>query len=262
MITYPQIDPILVHIGPLAIRWYSLAYLAGVIFGAWYIKTINNKFSVLDKLNPFDDLLFYSVIGIIIGGRIGYTIFYHPEYYLYNLSEIFKIWHGGMSFHGGLIGLTLSLLIFSYKNNYSFLSLTDLCATSAPIGLFFGRLANFVNGELYGRITDVPWGMVFPNGGPLPRHPSQLYEAVLEGIITFFVLMYFALRKNTFLYKGTLSGLFLLCYSLSRIIIENFRQPDEHLGFIFSHITMGQILSIPMLLLGVFLIFLSRIKNK
>ncbi len=260
MLTYPNIDPIIFQIGPLAIRWYSLAYLAGVLLGAWYIKYINNKPPSLKDLKPFDDLMFWAVIGIVIGGRIGYTIFYHPVYYLSEPIEILKIWKGGMSFHGGLIGLITGLFVFAKKNSYPFLAITDLAAVAAPIGLFFGRIANFINGELYGRVTDVPWAIVFPNGGPLPRHPSQLYEACTEGLLLFTILCILAHFKNIRKNRGMLSGFFLLFYSISRITMELFRQPDDNLGFIFMNFTMGQILSVPMLLIS-FALLIKRDKQ-
>lgn len=262
MLTYPSIDPVLMHIGPLAIRWYSLAYIAGILLGAWYIKWLNTRPPILAGLKPFDDLTFYAMLGIILGGRLGYVFFYYPEYFLFHPVDIIKIWQGGMSFHGGLIGFSLAMLWFCKKNTYSFFILMDLCAAAVPIGLFFGRIANFINGELYGRITTSPFGMIFPNGGSLPRHPSQLYEAGLEGIATFIILFLGIKIAHLRTKKGAITGLFLCCYALSRIIIEQFREPDEDIGFIVGSITMGQLLSLPMLLLGITLIYLAFSQHK
>jgi phosphatidylglycerol:prolipoprotein diacylglycerol transferase len=261
MLTYPQIDPVLLTIGPLVIRWYSLAYIGGIVLGAWYIQWLNKKTPVLAALKPFDDLMFWAIIGIIVGGRLGYVFFYYPDYFLSHPAEIIQIWQGGMSFHGGLVGFALAVLGFCKKNHYPFFSVMDLCAAAAPIGIFFGRMANFINGELYGRTTTFAFGMIFPNGGPLPRHPSQLYEAVLEGIATFLILFVLAHFFNFRRHVGALTGSFLCCYSLSRIYIEQFREPDEEIGFIIGHITMGQLLSLPMLAVGLGLLYLAFLKR-
>lgn len=258
MISYPNIDPVLLSLGPLDIRWYSLAYVLGIILGAWYILNLNKRFTKLDQLKPFDDMLLWAILGIILGGRIGYILFYQFGYYMHYPTQIFKIWEGGMSFHGGLVGFTLAMFWYAKRQHYPFLSIMDLCAGAAPIGLFLGRIANFINGELFGRVTDASIGMVFPNGGPYPRHPSQLYEAILEGIVLFIVL--FAASYSHFFKtrRGALAGLFLCGYSLARIVVEHFREPDPQLGFIVAGITMGQLLSVPMILLGVALIFRSK----
>lgn len=251
---FPEIDPVILAIGPFAIRWYALAYIVGILLGCYLINILNKKPPKLEGLKPFDDLLVYGICGIILGGRLGYVLFYNFSYYLQNPLDIIKIWHGGMSFHGGLIGVILAVYIFSRRKNYPFFQLIDLCAVVAPIGLFFGRIANFINAELYGRATDVPWGIIFPNGGDLPRHPSQIYEALLEGVVLFFVMFFMANYTKAREKTGTLSGVFLIGYSLSRMFVELFREPDAQIGFFFANITMGQILSLPMLLLGIYLI--------
>lgn len=256
--SYPEIDPIIFSIGPLAIRWYSLAYVIGIAGGGMYIDYLNKKAPSYPQFKALDDLLVWAIAGIILGGRLGYVIFYNGAYYLQYPLEALQIWQGGMSFHGGLTGLTIAIFLFSRKREIPFLALTDFCAAAAPIGLAFGRVANFINGELYGRVTDAPIGMVFPHAGSLPRHPSQLYEAALEGVVLFIVLFY-AAKKGARHALGLLSGLFLCGYAIARIIIEYFREPDAQLGFIFADfITMGQILSLPMLLLGLYLIHYSR----
>lgn len=255
---YPNIDPVIFSIGPIALRWYSLAYVIGIAGGAYYIDQLNKKPPIFANFKAMDDLLVWGILGIILGGRLGYVLFYNGAYYLEYPLEALQIWQGGMSFHGGLMGVIAAVYFFCRKKNIPFLGVTDLCAAAAPIGLALGRVANFINGELYGRVTDARIGMVFPGGGPLPRHPSQLYEAALEGVVLFIVL-YIAIRKGARHSLGMLSGLFLCGYSLARIIIEYFREPDVQLGFIFADsITMGQILSVPMFFLGLFLIYRSR----
>ena len=187
MFSYPIIDPVIFSLGPVDIRWYSLAYILGILLGAWIIHSQKKHIPALQSLKPFDDMLLFAMFGIILGGRIGYILFYQFEFYLQYPMHIFKLWEGGMSFHGGLIGFTVAMWFFAKKHHYPFLAIMDVCAGAAPIGIFFGRIANFINGELFGRITDSPVGMVFPNGGPYPRHPSQLYEALLEGICLFII---------------------------------------------------------------------------
>jgi phosphatidylglycerol---prolipoprotein diacylglyceryl transferase len=257
MLTYPQIDPVLFSLGPLMVRWYSLAYIGGILLGAWYIQYLNKRPPVLANLKPFDDLIFFGIIGIILGGRLGYVLFYYPDYFLSHPADIIKVWQGGMSFHGGLVGFTLAIAYFCKKHTYSFFAVMDLCAAATPIGLFFGRIANFINGELYGRTTTSSLGMVFPNGGSLPRHPSQLYEAALEGIVTF-ILLFILIRFFNFRQaKGAITGSFLCCYAVARMGIEQFRQPDEDIGFVIGNLTMGQILSLPMLLLGLLFLYMA-----
>jgi phosphatidylglycerol:prolipoprotein diacylglycerol transferase len=262
MLSFPNIDPVAVSLGPFDIRWYSLAYIVGLVLGALYIDRINKKFAHIKNVSAFDDLMVWGVLGVLLGGRFGYIFFYHPGYYFSHPLEIFKVWEGGMSFHGGLIGVTVAIYLFCRKHKVQFWKLIDLCAAAAPLGLFFGRVANFINGELYGRSTDVAWAVIFPTGGDVPRHPSQLYEAALEGIVSFFILYYLIYHRKTLSKPGMLTGAFLLCYSTSRIIVEFFREPDVHIGFIANSLTMGQLLSVPMLLLGMVLIIVAKPHGK
>ncbi|WP_169570151.1 prolipoprotein diacylglyceryl transferase [Sneathiella limimaris] len=259
-LSYPEIDPILFSIGPFAIRWYALAYIAGLVIG-WRLM-IHFAKSPKSSISPahIDDFLMWATLGVILGGRLGYVIFYKPEFYIANPVEILKVWQGGMSFHGGFLGVVISAFLFCRKHKLPTLELADMLATVAPIGLFFGRVANFINGELFGRVSDAPWAMVFPNGGPLPRHPSQLYEAILEGLLLFLIIM--IVRRTPFGSKpGVLSGLFLIGYALARSFVELFRQPDAHLGFLIGGSTMGQLLSVPMILIGLLLIWHSARKS-
>jgi len=261
---YPHIDPVALELGPLLIRWYSLAYIAGLILGWRYClglvkrpgSAISPEKITQKKIAPekIDDFLVWATLAVILGGRLGYTLFYKPGFYLSNPEEIFLVWKGGMSFHGGFLGLIAAIALFCRRHAIPFLRLGDLVCAAAPIGLFFGRLANFINGELYGRVADVSWAMVFPRGGPYPRHPSQLYEAVLEGPVLF-VLIYALIRgRNALERPGLVSGVFAVGYGLSRIVVEFFRQPDAHLGYFFTAATMGQLLSLPILLFGLWLI--------
>ncbi|MCE3232865.1 MAG: prolipoprotein diacylglyceryl transferase [Rickettsiaceae bacterium] len=261
MIAYPNIDPVLIEIGPLAIRWYSLAYVAGIVLGGLYADWLNRKPPMQKNLKVYDDFMGWAIIGIILGGRLGYVLFYNLPFYLENPIDILKVWHGGMSFHGGLIGVISATIIFCKRHKVQIMPLFDLLACAAPIGIFFGRVANFINGELYGRVTDSPFGVIFPEGGPLPRHPSQLYESTLEGLVLFIALLLLARFTNAKAKAGVLSGVFLAGYGLSRMIIENFREPDEQIGFLFGHVTTGQFLSVPMLLIGTVIIFIAARKK-
>lgn len=255
MLTFPDIDPVLFEIGPLAIRWYSLSYVAGIILGCLYADWLNQKIPPVQKnLRIFDDFLTWVVLGIILGGRIGYVLFYNLEFYLENPAAIIEVWNGGMSFHGGFLGVAVAIWMFCKKYKIPIGTMIDLAACSAPIGLFFGRVANFINGELYGRVTDAPIGMIFPNAGPYPRHPSQLYEAALEGLVLFLILFVMARYTRARTRSGLLCGVFLCGYALSRIIVEYFREPDTQIGFLWQGITMGQTLSLPMVLVGLYLI--------
>lgn len=252
MLPFPNIDPIAFSLGPLVVRWYSLAYMVGILGGWWLLGVLQKKY----PLNGFDktardDLIFWAVLGIVLGGRIGYVLIYQPSYFLAHPMDALKVWQGGMAFHGGLLGFILALYLFAKKRGIHFLALTDRIACVAPLGLFCGRIANFINGELFGRITDSPVGMVFPNGGPLPRHPSQLYQAGMEGLATGLILWCLLCFTASEKSAGKLSGIFLICYGTSRIIGECFRQPDPQLGFLFAGITMGQLLSLPMILIGI-----------
>lgn len=256
MLAYPHISPIALQLGPLVIRWYALAYLAGVLLG-WGLVGKLNKRSQPPVLSgaAYDDIMIWAVMGIILGGRLGYVLFYKPEYYAQNPLEAFMVWHGGMSFHGGLIGMLVAMYLFCRSFKLSYMRLMDMLAVVAPIGLFFGRLANFVNGELYGRVTNSAFGMIFPDSDGLPRHPSQLYEATLEGIVLFLILCFAAFCTKAPKRAGLLSGLFLIGYSMARSTCELFREPDSFIHFLPSYITMGQLLSAPMLLLGLYLVF-------
>lgn len=261
-LVFPAIDPVLVHIGPIAIRWYALAYVVGLVLGWRYIRYLAKE--RIPGLSPriADDLLVWCTLGVVIGGRAGYVLFYQPSFFFDHPSQIPLIWQGGMSFHGGMLGVILALGLFARARRINVLSLSDAIACAAPIGLFFGRIANFINGELFGRTSDVPWAMVFPNGGPLPRHPSQIYEALLEGLVLFAIVTALVHATRLAQRPGVLTGVFLCGYGLARIIVELFREPDAFLGFIVSGITMGQILSLPMLLIGLWLVLRRQSRAK
>ena len=251
-------DPVAFQIMSFEIRWYSLAYIAGIIIG-WLLckKVFIRKSDINEK---FDDYITYLVIGIIIGGRLGYIIFYNFSYYINNFFDIFKVWEGGMSFHGGLIGIIVASILFSKKHNQDSFLYMDLVSLVAPIGIFFGRLANFINSELYGTPTDIPWAVTFIQVDNLSRHPSQLYEAILEGIILFIILMYF--KNKDYLKKpGLISGLFLIFYSIFRFFIEFVRVPDEQLGHLIFELSMGQIISLIFFVIGIILFYLKN-ENK
>lgn len=252
---FPSFDPIALQIGPLAIRWYALAYIAGLLLGWRYCLYWARQKPSLITRQVIDDFLSWAILGIILGGRLGYVLFYNPDHYLSHPLAILKVWQGGMSFHGGLLGILAAMWLFSRKYHLPFFAIADLIAAAGPIGLFLGRIANFVNSELWGRPTDVPWGVVFPNGGPLSRHPSQLYEAGLEGIFLF-LLLFLLIRQESIRSKyGIISGAFLMGYAASRLLVENFREPDQQIGFLAGGVTMGQLLSAPMLLAGMYLIW-------
>ena len=260
-------DPILIDLGLFQIRWYSIAYILGIIIG-WMYATKIIKLTTINKYNfeqiktsHFNDLIIYLVIGIVLGGRLGYVTFYNFEYYSQNFLEIFKIWQGGMSFHGGLLGIIISTIIFSKKTKTNFFKFADIISCVAPIGIFLGRIANFVNGELYGKISTLPWSVIFPNGGHLARHPSQIYEAILEGIFLFILINYFALKKQLLFKTGYISGIFLILYAILRILSESFREPDIHLGYFFNYFSLGTLLSLITLIAGL-LIVLSIKKNE
>jgi len=251
-------DPVAFQIMSFEIRWYSLAYILGIVVG-WLLckKIFIQKSDISEK---FDDFVTYLIIGIIVGGRLGYVIFYNFDYYITNIFDIFKVWQGGMSFHGGLLGIIIASILFAKKNNQNPLLYMDQVALVAPIGIFFGRIANFINSELYGIPTDVSWSVIFIQIDNLSRHPSQLYEAVLEGIILFIILIYF--RKKDYLKKpGLISGLFLIFYSIFRFFVEFFRVPDEHLGYLIFDLSMGQVISVIFLMIGTIL-FYFKYENK
>jgi phosphatidylglycerol---prolipoprotein diacylglyceryl transferase len=251
-------DPIAFQVISFEIRWYSLAYILGIVIGWLLCKKIFIQKSDINE--KFDDYITYLIIGIIIGGRLGYIIFYNFNYYINNILEIFKIWEGGMSFHGGLIGVIVASIFFGKKNNQDSFLYMDLVSLVAPIGIFFGRLTNFINSELYGTPTDVPWAVTFVQIDSLSRHPSQLYEAILEGLILFLILLYF--RKKKYLEKpGLISGLFLIFYSIFRFLVEFFRVPDEQLGYLILDLSMGQIISLIFISLGIILFYFKN-ENK
>jgi len=258
---FPAIDPVALEIGPLAIRWYALAYLAGFVLGWRYCLWLARQNPGPPQPIDYDDFLSWAVVGVIVGGRTGYVLFYQLDFYLNDPSQILMLWHGGMSFHGGFLGVIVAVLLYSRARGFSPLAFGDLLACAAPIGLFFGRIANFINGELFGRASDVSWAMVFPRGGPLPRHPSQLYEAALEGLLLFVIIGLLARLPALRNRPGTLVGVFFIGYGLARTTVEFFREPDAQLGFLFAGATMGQLLSLPMILIGIgFVLFARRAK--
>lgn len=247
MLNAPQIDPVLIHLGPLAIRWYGLMYLLGFVAAFFLISRLAPRRQLpLDK-DAVSDLLFYIVLGVILGGRFGYVLFYNFAYFLNHPLQIFAVWQGGMSFHGGLTGVVVATLIYCRRHAIAILPLADILAIAATIGLGLGRIGNFINGELWGRVTTLPWGVVFPAAGPQPRHPSQLYEALLEGPIIFFLLYWLFTRKVR---NGSVFFSFLIFYGVGRFVIEFFREPDQQLGFLWGGATMGQLLCLAMVLLG------------
>lgn len=274
--TAPAIDPIAISAGPFAVRWYGLAYFAGILIGWWYARRLvaNERLwgAKPEQIGPvdIDDFLIWLVIGIVLGGRVGYAIFYQPGYFLDDPLAFLKLWEGGMSFHGGLAGVILAMTIFALVKKIPMLSLFDVAAASAPFGLFFGRLANFINAELWGRVTDVPWGVIFCNdtilathggdcpAGSLPRHPSQLYEAALEGVLLFVVLRILTHSFGSLRYPGLTGGTFIAGYGIARIVVEFVREPDPQLGFLAGSLTMGMLLSIPMVIVGLIAIMVAR----
>ncbi|HEX8578178.1 MAG TPA: prolipoprotein diacylglyceryl transferase [Allosphingosinicella sp.] len=248
------LDPVALDLGFFQLRWYSLAYLVGILGGWWYcLKMLDRPGAPMARRHA-DDMVFYGTLGVILGGRIGYVLFYKPEFYFANPLEIVQLWDGGMSFHGGAAGTSLAMFYLAWKNKLSVLRVHDYVSCVVPIGLFLGRLANFVNGELWGRPTDVSWAVVFPGGGPVPRHPSQLYEAGLEGLLLFAILGFLFWRTDARYKPGLLTGVFVLGYGLSRFFVEFFRQPDQGLENLSWGLTMGQTLTLPMILAGLYLI--------
>lgn len=275
-INFPDINPIALQIGPIIIRWYALAYITGLFGGLKYVDILlqkrppSNDMSLFDK-KSLDDLFGFVAFGVILGGRLGYVLFYKPSYYFDNLGNILKLWEGGMSFHGGLLGVIIGVIIFAHRGKFNPLAVGDYITAAVPIGLFFGRIANFINGELYGRMTDVAWGVRFPtfdgytHGHTQPRHPSQLYEALTEGLLLFILLHYVLYYTDILKKRGQLIGVFLTGYAIARIFSEFFREPDSFLGFVITAggagVTQGMILSIPMLFVGVYLIVTAKKSN-
>lgn len=257
VIPFPIIDPVLIQVGPLTIRWYALAYTVG-LFLAWrYVRALAKRPPSPASERDIDGFLLWATLGVVLGARLGYMLFYKFSYFLDNPLSVFQVSSGGMSFHGGLLGVLVAGLLYFRRRGMGVLAFADLVVCAAPIGLFLGRMANFINGELYGRVSDVPWAMVFPRGGPAPRHPSQLYEAGLEGVVLFLVLYFLWRRESVRRRTGLLSGVFLVGYAAARATVELFRQPDAHIGFLVGGTTMGQWLSTPVLALGFFLIIWS-----
>jgi phosphatidylglycerol:prolipoprotein diacylglycerol transferase len=262
---FPDIDPVIVRIGPLAIHWYGVAYVVGILFGWWYAKRLVADSSLWPegvkpmKPEDIDDLLVWAALGIVLGGRVGYILFYDFSRYLANPLDIFAVWQGGMSFHGGFLGTTLAMILFARSRGIKVWSLFDVIAAGVPVALGLVRLTNFINSELWGKVTDVPWAFEFPNGGPLPRHPSQLYEAALEGLVLFLVLRLLTHSLLKLKMPGFVAGAFVAGYALSRIFVEFFREPDQQLGYLFGGwLTMGMVLSTPMLLAGVWAMWRAR----
>lgn len=263
----PEFDPVALQLGPIAIRWYALAYIVGLLGGWYYARRLAADallWGALRQPKPeeLDDLLVYAAIGVVIGGRIGFVTFYQPGYFAQNPMEIFQVWKGGMSFHGGLFGAGIAVALFAMRRGLNPFAMADLAAVVAPIGLLLGRIANFVNGELWGRPSDVPWAFIFSRAGPEPRHPSQLYEAALEGLLLL-VILAFLVRQTGFRRPGLLAGLFGIGYALARIFVEFYREPDRHIGFIAGGwVTMGMALSLPLLAAGLWLVFRARSRER
>ena len=252
---FPNIDPVAFRIGPLAVRWYGLAYMTAFLAAWWILKRLDERWDLGLGPDGRAATVLAAVIGVIVGGRLGYVLFYGAGVYWREPVRILQLWDGGMSFHGGLVGLLLAGTWVARRYHVPFLRLTDAGAIAAPIGLFLGRIANFINDELWGRVTNVPWGVVFPNGGPLPRHPSQLYEAALEGLVLFGVMLWLARKDRD---AGEITGWLLTLYAVFRIFVEFFREPDIQIGFLPGGITMGQLLTIPVLLGGIWLLWWVR----
>jgi phosphatidylglycerol:prolipoprotein diacylglycerol transferase len=252
---FPNFDPVIVNLGPFSIRWYALAYIGGILLGWWYARFIIRTDRFWERKPPvsllqYDDFIVWVTLGIILGGRAGYVLFYNFPHFAQHPLEILELWKGGMSFHGGFVGCVLAVILFSYKRGISMLSLGDITCAVGPIGILFGRIANFINGELWGRTTDVPWAVMFPAGGGVPRHPSQLYEAALEGVLLF-ILLAALINRGALRRPGLIIGFFAIGYSIARIVSELFREPDVQLGYLWGQMTMGMILSVPLLLAGI-----------
>ncbi|MDR3449059.1 MAG: prolipoprotein diacylglyceryl transferase [Alphaproteobacteria bacterium] len=262
MLPFPQFDPVAVSVGPLVVRWYALAYLAGFVLGWRWCMKMARDFPGSPPPALYDEFLTWAVIGVVLGGRIGYILFYNADEYFAHPIEMLKVWHGGMSFHGGMTGVILAAWLFARRKKISFFAFTDLLACVTPIGLGLGRLANFVNGELYGRPSDVPWAVVFPRGGDAPRHPSQIYEALGEGLLLLIIMYFLSRCPKVRARYGFLSGIFLTMYGSIRFCLEFFREPDAQLGFLFAGATMGQLLCLPMILIGLGIIFWSGKKHE
>ena len=266
-IPFPMIDPVLLSLGPIQIHWYAIAYIAGILLAWNYTKRVARQTHLWPGAESpmtdadLDDFVLWATLGIILGGRLGYVLFYNFDAYLANPSQIFAVWQGGMAFHGGFLGVTLAMILFARVRSISLLSMFDLIALAAPFGLFFGRIANFINSELWGRVTDVPWGVIFPNGGPEPRHPSQLYEAALEGLLMLIVLRIMSHSFGALKRPGTIAGTFAILYGIFRSLVELVRVPDAQIGYLSFGTTMGMWLSAPMILAGLLLVLYARRKS-
>ncbi len=255
---YPEIDPVALSLGPIKVYWYGIMYMLAFL-SAWYLARVRAKKSATWTIPQVNDLIFYGVFGVILGGRIGYILFYNFSDFIHDPLILLKIWQGGMSFHGGLLGVLLAMLLFAKKYHKTFYAVTDFVSPLVPLGLGLGRVGNFINGELWGRVSDVPWAMVFPNAGPLARHPSQLYQAFLEGVVLFIIVWVFSSKPRPTM---AVSGVFALGYAILRIFSEMFREPDAHLGFLFlNFITMGQLLSVVLGIWGILLIYFAYHKK-
>jgi phosphatidylglycerol---prolipoprotein diacylglyceryl transferase len=264
VLTFPNIDPVMFSIGPFAVRWYAMAYIVGLIFGMWYMKQLVMNPGLWAGAKPsatpqqIDDLFLWAMLGVVLGGRIGYVLFYGTAQTLADPLSVFRTWEGGMSFHGGFFGVILASYLFGRRYGIGLDRLLDLGAAATPVGLGLGRLANFINGELFGRVTDVPWAFVFPHGGPVPRHPSQLYEFALEGVLLFLVVNVLVYRCKILARTGYAAGVYALFYGCSRILVEFVREPDAQIGYFGGVITMGMILSLPLIAIGVWLLMRAR----
>lgn len=256
-LSFPSIDPVMLSLGPIDIRWYGMSYVAGILLGWWYCLRLIKKYDTPFKTEDIDAYILWILGGVVIGGRLGMVLFYAPGYYFSSPEKIFMTWQGGMSFHGGVVGAVLATWLFARSRSLSFLRLSDLLVGVTPIGLFLGRIANFINQEMYGKVTDVPWGVMFPQGGYLPRHPTQLYEAIGEGVGLFLLMAWAWSRPDFRNQPGRIGGAFFAGYGIIRFAIEPFREVGDHLGAIVLGMTTGQWLSIPMILIGTYYVFFN-----
>jgi phosphatidylglycerol:prolipoprotein diacylglycerol transferase len=260
VLLFPEFDPYIIHYGSFGVRWYALSYIVGLVLGWRLVRRLVQRPPAVATALQVDDFLTWATLGVVLGGRLGYVLFYQPSFFLEHPLQVFQVWTGGMSFHGGMLGVAIAVFLFCRRQGIPILGFADRIAVAAPIGLGLGRLANFINGELWGRPAPdwVPWAMIFPTGGPVPRHPSQIYEALLEGLTLFFIMFALSRREALLARFGMLTGIFLVGYSIARIVAEFFREPDPFLGFLFAGATMGQLLSLPMMLAGIVLIVRAR----